>query len=67
MVLAFSQNSGMSFDGAYTARVSMVVLSGRVIVKKSVSLLPWLFVFVMVQPLLFLRKTMMPRDLVGLP
>ena len=40
IVWAFSQNSGLSFDGAYTARVSSVLRSGKVIVKKSVSLQP---------------------------
>ena len=40
ILCAVSQNSGVSLDGAYVARVSMVLLSGSVMVKKRVSILP---------------------------
>ena len=36
----FSQKSGVSLDGAYTARISIVLESGNSRVKKSVSLFP---------------------------
>ena len=67
ILCAFSQNSGVSFEGAYIASVSIVVLSGSVMVKKSVSILPWSFMFDIVHPLLFLRKTRIPLCLVGFP
>ena len=67
ILCALSQNSGVSFEGAYTANVSIVVLSGRVRVKNRVSLLPWLFESVILHPLFFLRKTRMPLCLVGFP
>ena len=67
IVCAFSQNSGLSFEGAYTARVSIVLISGRIIVKKSVSLFPWLLELAILQPLFFLRKISMPLLADGLP
>ena len=67
IVWAFSQNSGVSFDGAYTASASRVLRSGNVIVKKRVSLLPWLFMFVILQPLFFFKRTNMPLCFEGLP
>ena len=67
IVCAFSQNSGQSFDGAYTAKVSSVLRSGKVTVKKSISLQPWLFIFVILQPLFLLRKTIIPLFFDGQP
>ena len=64
---AFSQNLGKSFDGAYTARISIVIVSGSSTVKKSVSLFPWLFFIVILQPLFFFKKTSMPLLVDGFP
>ena len=50
IVCTFSQKSGQSCDGAYTAKVSSVLRSGKVTVKKSISLQPWLFILVILQP-----------------
>ena len=61
------QNLGKSFDGAYTARISIVLVSGSSTVKKSVSLFPWLFVFVILQPLFFFKKTSIPLLVDGFP
>ena len=57
----------MSFDGAYTANVSSELRSGSVIVKKSRSLLPWLLMLDILQPLFFLRRTRIPRFLARFP
>ena len=57
----------MSFDGAYTDKMSIVLMSGIDIVKKSVSLSSLQLTFVIVHPLFFLRKTRMPLLLDGLP
>ena len=67
IVWAFSQKSGLSFDGAYTAKVSIVLRSGRMMVKKSMSLQPKLFKFAILQPLFFLRKTIIPLFFDGWP
>ena len=47
--------------------MSMVLLSGSVIVKNRVSLFPWLFVFDISHPLVFFRKIRIPLSLVGFP
>ena len=67
IVFACSQKSGLSFEGAYTTRVSSVLWSGKVMVKKSVSLLPLLLMFVILQPLCLLRRTKIPLFFEGLP
>ena len=47
--------------------MSMVLLSGSVIVKNRVSLFPWLFVFDISHPLSFFRKIKIPLSFVGFP
>ena len=67
IVCIFSQKSGLSLEGAYTAKMSRVPWSGNVTVKNSVSLLLWLLTLVILHPLFFLRNISIPRFLVGFP